>query len=287
MSHSKLQILSKRLVTTVFAGAYKSVFRGRGLEFDGLSEYQPGDDIRTIDWNVTARTGQPFVKRFVEEREMTVMLMLDQSASLNAESPRPSKKKMAAEISTLLATVAANSNDLVGLLTFAEKVKKYIPPAKGVRHSHRLIAEIASIPDASGSTDLASALVYLQNVTRRRLIIFLISDFITPDFTLELTPLARRHDVVAVSINDPFDLNLPDVGLLQVLDVESGQQRVIDTSSAKVRAAYATQAAYRQAVAAKAIRGAGAELLVINTTETPINALSRFFHSRKLRRGYH
>jgi uncharacterized protein (DUF58 family) len=279
----QLQILSTRLVTSLFAGAYRSVFRGRGIEFEELRDYQPGDDIRCIDWNVTARTGQPYIKRFVEEREMTVMLMLDRSASLNCPSAVRPKSEVAAEICALLAGAAARSNDRIGLLTFSEGIERYIPPGKGLRHTRRLIAEIALQPSATGGTDLAGALGYLQRVTRRPLILFIISDFISSDFRRDLTVITRRNDVVAVTISDPHDLSLPNIGLLQIADPETGLLKLIDTSSPGVRSAYAGQAAQRQASLRHIIATAGADLLPVSTTIPPEQVLSFFFKDRQRR----
>jgi uncharacterized protein (DUF58 family) len=278
-----LRILSTRLVTSILAGAYRSVFRGRGIEFEELCDYQPGDDIRCIDWNVTARTGRPCIKRFIEEREMTVMLLLDRSASLACPSPHRSKHEVAADICALLVGTATRSNDRIGLLTFGDRIERYIPPGKGVRHTHRLIAGIAAQPTTEGGTDLAGALNYLQRVTRRPVILFIISDFISTDFSSALSAAARRHDVVAVSIIDPHDRNLPNVGLLQVADAETGTRRLIDTSSPKVRSIYAHHAATRQEALQRTVTSAGAELLTVSTTIPPVQSLSRFFQARQRR----
>lgn len=280
---SRLQILSKRLVTSIFAGAYSSVFRGRGLEFEELREYQPGDDIRCIDWNVTARSDQPFIKRFVEEREMTVMLLLDRSASLECPSTRRPKSLVAAEICALLTSAAVRSNDRVGLMTFTNRVERFIPPGKGKRHAQRLIAEIEGQPVSAGSTDLACALDYLQRVIRRNVILFIVSDFISGDFQLPLAAAARRHDVVAVAVSDPHDQQLPDVGLLQVADAETGSRHLIDTGSTMVRQSYAAHAARQQEKLVKTIADSGAELLAVSTNTPPVQAISRFFQSRQRR----
>jgi uncharacterized protein (DUF58 family) len=283
MPDSRLQIISKRLVNSIFSGAYKSVFKGRGIEFDSLCEYQPGDDIRSIDWNVTARTGSPFIRHYAEEREMTVVLMLDVSASMYCPSPWRPKNEVAAEICALLATAAAHNNDRTGVLAFSGQVERYIPPQKGIRHARRLIAEIAANTASSGLTDLAGALAYLQKVTRRPIILFVVSDFICADFSVALSAAARCHDVVVVAVNDPQDIELPDVGLLQMADAESGCRRLIDTSSRKVRAAYMSHAANLQSAIQQTIAATKADLLTVNTTTSPIHALSYFFHSRQQR----
>jgi len=282
----QLQILSTRLVTSLFAGAYKSVFRGRGIEFEELCDYQPGNDIRSIDWNVTARTGRPFIKRFAEEREMTVLLVLDRSASLRCPSPRRPKHEVAAEVCALLATAAERNNDRIGLLTFGTGIECFIPPGKGSRHARRLIAEIAASPAASGGSDLAGALNYLDRVTRRPAIIFIVSDFICADFSTALAGVARRHDTVAIQLSDPFDFNLPDVGLLQVSDAESGQGRVVDAGSGAVRTAYARLAALRQSDIRQTIAVAGAEIMPLCTTAHPVHVLSRFFQGRRRARAF-
>ncbi len=279
----QLQILSTRLVTSIFAGSYKSVFRGRGIEFEELREYQPGDDIRSIDWNVTARFGRPFIKRFAEEREMTVMLMLDCSASMTCPSPRRSKNEAALEVCALLAGTAARSNDRIGLLTFGGQVERYLPPGKGVRHARRLIAELVSHATPDGGTDMAGTLDYLQRITRRPVILFIVSDFLCPDFSAALAAAALRHDVVAVGINDPHDLELPNVGLVQIRDAETGLQRLVDSGSAKVRRAYSRLAADRQTALSRMITAAGAELLTISTAAAPVQALGRFFQARRRR----
>lgn len=283
----QLQILSTRLVTSIFAGAYKSVFRGRGIEFEELRDYQPGDDIRCIDWNVTARTGKPCIKRFVDEREMTVMLMLDRSASLGCPSPSGSKSAVAAEVCALLAVTAARSNDRIGLLSFGAGIESYIPPGKGLRHARRLIAEVAAPASAAGATDLAGALEYMQRVLRRPAILFIVSDFISADFRRALASAARRHDVVAVAVSDPHDFDLPDAGLLLVTDAESGRRRVVDSGSKKVRSAYSRQGAERLAALKQTVASAGADYLQVSTSTPPVQALHGFFRIRQRRMRVH
>jgi uncharacterized protein (DUF58 family) len=279
----RLQIVSSRLVTSIFAGDYRSVFRGRGVEFVEVRDYQPGDDVRSIDWNVTARTGRPFVKQFIEEREMTVMILLDLSPSLACPGPHGPKSGVAAEICALLAYAAVRSNDRVGLMTFTDRVERYIPPAKGARQARRLVSELLRpLPERRG-TDLAGALDYLERVQRRGAILFLVSDFLAADFHLPLTAAARRHDVVAVSVTDPADFQLPDVGLLRVADAETGEQRLIDTSDARLRGAYREHAARRLAGLNRTLAAAGVEHLAVAAGVPPVQALTRFFHSRRQR----
>ena len=281
----RLRLVSARLVTGLFVGEYRSAFRGRGIEFGEVREYQPGDDFRSIDWNVTARSGRPFVKQYVEEREMTVMLLLDLSASMNFVSPRGSKAALAAEIAALLAFAATRSNDRVGLLTFSDRVERYMPPGKGPRHAQRLVADLQRPAPGSRRTDLGVALGYLERVQRRGAIVFLISDFLAADYSLPLAALARRHDVVAVAVTDDFDSELPGVGLLQVADLETGERHLIDCADAATRLAYLRQAQQRQFEMGRVLREAGAERLVVHTGSAPDRVLAQFFHGRLRRRG--
>lgn len=277
----KLQIFSKRLVTSTFAGAYKSVFRGRGMEFEKLAVYQPGDDVRSIDWNVTARTGIAYVKRFVEEREMALMLVLDKSASMKSPLPGRLKNEVAAEICALLAVAANCKNDQIGLLTFSDKVEKFIPPAKGIRHVFKIITEITAESSLTGSTDLAGALKYLQTVIKPSAIVFIISDFIATNFAFELVKIGKCHDTIACCVQSRYELNLCDLGLLQVRDVECGLQNLIDTSSPKVRFEYAKSAAARESLLKQKITETGSDFLPIDTITPPIQLLMRFFQKRQ------
>lgn len=279
----RLEILSARLVTSVFAGEYRSVFRGRGIEFEEVREYQPGDDVRGIDWNVTARVGSPFVKQYVEEREMTVMLLLDRSASLDAATPRRARSRVAAEACALLALAAARSHDRVGLLSFSDRIERYLPPAKGMRHAQRLIAELARTPAAGRGTDLAGALGFLGRVLHRAGIVFVVSDFLATDFRLPLAALARRHDVVAVTLVDPLDAALPAAGLVQVTDAETGARRLVDSRDARVRQAYRAHAEMQREALQQTLAAAGVERLTLTTDTSPVQALSRFFHGRRRR----
>lgn len=280
----RLQILSPRLVNSRFAGEYRSVFRGRGIEFEEVREYQPGDDIRNIDWNVTARTGRPFIKQFIEEREMTVILVLDRSASLQSASSQGSKARLGAEVCALLAFAAARSHDRVGLLKFSDHIEQYIPPAKGVRHVRRLVAEIRKPPETSNATtDLAGALRFLERVQRHGCILFLVSDFITTGYQSALTIASRRNDVVAVALSDPIDFELPDVGLVRMRDAESGYRRLVDSSNATVRQGYREHAAALRTALRSGLAGAGADLVEIGTADSPARALMHFFLERQLR----
>jgi uncharacterized protein (DUF58 family) len=247
-----------------------------------VREYQPGDDVRAIDWNVTARAGRPFVKQFIEEREMTVMILLDRSASLAGDGPRGPRARVAAEVAALLILAASRGNDRVGLLAFSAGIDQYLPAAKGPRHAQRLIAEISRGPEGQGS-DLAGALRYLEKVQRRGAIVFLLSDFIATEFRLPLAAAARHHDLVAIRIDDPLDHELPAAGLIQVMDPETGARRLIDSSNAKVREAWARHARQRLDSLGQTLKSAGVEHLVVSGAEAPVHALARFFQNRQRR----
>lgn len=281
----RLQIQSSRLVTGIFAGAYRSVFRGRGLEFQEVREYQPGDDVRCIDWNVTARAGRPYLKQFVEERDLTVLLLLDRSASLDCPTPRGPKSRTAAEACALLALAAARNHDRVGLLTCSDRVERYLPPAKGGRQAQRIVAELLSGKATGLGTDLAGALEYLDRVCRRPCTLCIVSDFQCGDLRLPLAALARRHDVVALQVTDDSDLELPEAGLIRVADPESGNLRLLDASAPRVRNAYKEQSASRRAKLLRDLAAAGARHLELHNGRPPIHALVRFFQSGRRQGG--
>jgi len=277
----RLQIMAARLVTGAFAGEYRSVFRGRGIEFETVREYQPGDDVRCIDWNVTARAGRPYLKQYVEERELTVMLLLDCSASLDCPTPRGPKSRVASEACALLAFAAARNNDRVGLLTYSDRVEAFIPPAKGSRQAQRVVAAALARQPSERGTDLAGALEHLNRVSRHGATICLVSDFQAADFRRELACLARRHDVVAAQVTDPTDRELPEAGLLQVRDPETGCRRLVDCSDTGVRHAYRLQAATRSDELLHAFRAVGVSSLELSTTVAPLESLTRFFQGRQ------
>ncbi|MDA8160360.1 MAG: DUF58 domain-containing protein [Desulfobacteraceae bacterium] len=233
-----IQIFTRRAVDDILAGEYLSVFKGRGMEFDEVREYAPGDEVRLIDWNVTARTGHPFVKRYVEERELTVFLAVDLSASGLFGSVNRRKSEVAAELCALLAFSAIRNNDKVGLLLFSERVERFIPPRKGASHVLRIIREVLDASPAGRGTDLALTLDFLGRVARKRGVVFLLSDFLAPDFARPLGSLARRHDLIAVSILDRRELSLPRLGLMALSDPETGRTRLVDTSDPAFQAAY-------------------------------------------------
>ena len=231
----QIQIRTQRLVTDAMAGEYESAFKGRGMEFEQVREYQPGDDIRHIDWNVTARMNAPFVKEHREERELTVMLLVDVSASGAFGSRGQLKNEVAAEIAAVLAYVAVHSNDRVGLVLFSDAVEKYIPPKKGRSHVWRVIREILNFEPEGHATDLQGALEFLTKVARRRVVSFVISDFLDRGFDDRLKIAARRHDLTAVSISDRREAELPSIGLIELEDAETGEVLRIDSSDRRVR----------------------------------------------------
>ncbi len=233
-----IEIYTSKAVNDVLAGEYESSFKGRGMEFDEVREYTPGDEIRTIDWNVTARMGTPYVKRFVEERELTIMFMVDLSASGAFGTVDKTKNETAAELTALLAFSAIKNNDKVGLIVFTDTIEMFIPPKKGVSHVLRLIRELITFEPRQAATNISEALDYLARVMHKRCVLFLISDFQADGFQKQLGILGRRHDLIAVSITDPRELSLPDVGLVELEDAETGELVLVDTSSVAVRRQY-------------------------------------------------
>jgi uncharacterized protein (DUF58 family) len=231
----QIEIHTKRLVNDIMAGEYHSVFKGRGMEFSEVREYQVGDDIRTIDWNVTARTGKPHVKQFVEERELTVMLLVDVSSSGEFGTQQQMKNEISAEISALLAFSAIKNNDRVGLLIFTDEVEKFVPPKKGRTHVLRVIREILYFKPQKKETDIKNALDYLNRVMNRKTVVFLISDFLSSNYDKPLQIANKKHDIIAITITDPREIELPTLGFLQLEDAETGENLFIDTYDRGVR----------------------------------------------------
>jgi len=279
----KIQIRTSHLVSDLFAGQYQSVFKGRGMEFAEVRLYQPGDDVRTIDWNVTARSGTPHVKRFAEERELTVMLVVDASASTIFGSRRQTKQALAAELGALLAFSAITNNDKVGLVMFSDRIELALPPRKGNRHVLRVIREILSLKPAGRGTDIPAALEHLGLVTKRRCVVFLISDFLTPGWRRALRVAARRHDVVAVVLEDPREAELPAVGLVELEEAETGERYVVDTRDWRVRDAFARQASIARVERDRDLRATDVDAIVVGTDRSYTEALLRFFRMRERR----
>jgi uncharacterized protein (DUF58 family) len=289
----QIEIRTHRLVDDSLAGHYHSVFKGRGMNFDEVREYVPGDEVRAIDWNVTARTGRPFVKKFVEERELTILLLIDLSASGEFGSAAGSKRERMAELGSVLAFSAVRNNDKVGLILFTDAVELYIPPAKGKTHILRVIREILFFEPQGRKTNLVSAIDFMNQVVKRRAIVFLISDYcLLGNFEQTLANLrpklrttARRHDLVTMAVNDRREIELPDVGLLTVEDAETGDLVEVDTGDAELRRAFGEIAAARQRELAHAVRGSGADHLALVSDEPYLPALLGFFKARERRRA--
>jgi len=278
-----LEIKTKGLVETVFAGNYHSVFKGRGMNFEDVREYQPGDEIRAIDWNVTARLGNAFVKKFTEERELTVMLIVDVSASGNFGSATQSKRELAAEVACLLAFSAIRNNDKVGLLLFTDRVELFIPPKKGRSHTLRLIREILFFEPVGRGTDPTLALDYLNKIVTRRAVVFFISDFQAPDFSHTLAVCGRRHDFIAVRIQDERETVLPNVGMITLEDAETGEQIEINTADRTTRARFSILADEQARDLVHTLRRNNIDAITLNTTEDYLPALRSFFKSRERR----
>jgi len=280
----RLELKTRALVETAFAGQYRSVFKGRGMNFEEVREYQPGDEVRTIDWNVTARLGHPYVKKFTEERELTVMLVVDVSASGAFGSVNLSKRELAAEVACVIAFSAIRNNDKVGLLLFSDHVELYIPPKKGRLHTLRLIREILFFEPRGRGTAPGLALHYLNRVHPRKAAVFLLSDFQTRLFDRELGITARRHDLIAMPVSDPLEAALPDAGIVVFEDAETGEQIEINTSDASVRAAYGHLVVRRREEWERAFRRKRIDSIALNTNEDYLPALREFFRVRERRR---
>jgi len=279
-----IQIYTSKAVNDVLAGEYHSVFKGQGMEFDEVRAYQPGDDIRTIDWNVTARTGHPYVKRYVEEREITVFFLVDLSRSGSFGSREKLKNEVAAEFCALLAFSAIKNNDKVGLIVFTDTIQLFIPPAKGTSHVLRLIRELlffepGTIRKKTGP-DIALALDYLGRVLHKRGVVFLVSDFLDQNFEKPLRVLARRHDLIAVKVSDPRELALPDVGLLEIQDAETGEIVVIDTGSKTVRSRYTHLAEEKNRALSDLFQSTGIDQIQLLTDRDYVLDLVKFFRKR-------
>ena len=280
----RLQIRARRLVRRLFLGEYHSVFRGRGIEFSEVREYTPGDEVRTIDWNVTARMGTPYVKKFVEERELVLYLLVDVSASASFSSTAATKRELAAELAALLAFAADANNDKTGLIAFSDRIETYLPPKKGLQHVLRLARELIYLRPQGQGTDLGLALDFLMRVAKRPGVAFLISDFHTSDFEPGLRLAAQKHDISALSLTDPRELELPPVGLVNLRDPESGAERLIDTQDRGERARFASAAAAAVAARRRLLAGLGVEEVAIRIDRSYIEPLMAYFRSHAARR---
>ncbi len=279
----RIEIRTGRLVSDIFSGQYESVFKGRGMEFSEVREYQPGDDIRTIDWNVTARYGKPFVKKFIEERELTVMLLVDASASGSFGTHGRMKEELAAELAAVLAFSAIKNNDKVGMIIFTDQVEKYILPKKGRTHILRIIREILYFKPSHKRTDITKALEYLNEVARRKAVTFLISDFISANYEKALNITNKKHDVIAITITDPREKELPDVGLIELEDSETGQYLTVNTGDRAFRDKYTGEYSARLENRSRMFRSMGLDSIDIYTDKSYIEPLIKFFKLRAKR----
>ncbi len=288
----KIRILTNKLIDDQLSGDYHSTFKGQGVEFDEVRPYVPGDDVRTIDWNVTAKTGLPYIKRFSEERELTILFMVDVSGSQGYGSVRRSKMELAAEVTALLALTAIRNQDKIGLILFSDEIVKYIPPRKGRDSVMRLVREVLAAEDsATGGTDIAAALKFLNSVQKRRAVVFLVSDFLlssvkpqTSSFEQLLRATARHHDMVCVPVSDPAEQELPNVGLVELEDPETGELVLVDTSSAAVRRRFSATASEENEELKRFFLKTGIDTLTIATDRPYINEVRALFKRRARKR---
>jgi uncharacterized protein (DUF58 family) len=279
----RIEIRSRRTVTDVFAGEYKSVFKGKGMEFLEVREYFPGDDIRTIDWNVTARTGTPYVKKFAEERELTLMILLDASASFDFGTRSRIKRELAAEIGGVLAFCSLRNNDKLSLAVFTDKIEKFIPPAKGTAHVLTTIKEILYFKPENKKTDMKLALEYISRVMAKRFILFIISDFLTPGYEKALKIVSKKQDVVPIRILDPLEIELPPAGVVELEDPESMQTIIVDTSDSQFRKNFILKRKEKYESVSSFFKNAGIDCIDIRTNEDYIKPLIKFFAMRARR----
>jgi uncharacterized protein (DUF58 family) len=280
----RIQIVARRQVNDLLAGEYLSAFKGRGMEFDAVREYVPGDEIRSIDWNVTARSEVPYVKTFCEERELTVFIAVDISASGAFGSQRISKMETAVEVAAVLMFASLRNNDKVGLMFFADDVVKYVPPRKGRGNVMRLIREMLATEPIKAETNISKALEYLGRVQRRRCVVFVMSDFLGPDCSRALAVANQRHDCIAVTLQDPREQEIPDVGFITLRDAETDELIELDTRHPKVRALFARAAQERESSLTASLRRANVDRLDIRTDSSYAHSLQKFFRMREHQR---
>ena len=282
----KIRILTNRLIDDQLSGDYHSTFKGQGVEFDEVRPYEAGDDVRSIDWNVTAKTGVPYIKRYSEERELTILFLVDVSGSQGYGSRGRSKMELAAEVTALLALTAIRNQDKIGLILFSDRIVKYIPPRKGRDSVMRLVREVlASEDDAKGGTDIEGALKFLNGVQKRKAVVFLVSDFlIDKSYERLLRATARRHDLVCVPVSDPAESELPDVGLVELEDPETGELVLVDTSSKAVRGSFAAKAAEEREALRTFFLKTGIDTMSVRTDRPYINEVRGLFKRRARKR---
>ena len=279
----RIEIFTNRLVNTVFAGEYESVFKGQGITFDEVREYQVGDEIRTIDWNVTARMGQAYIKKYVEERELVMMLVVDMSASTSFGSIAETKAEIAAEIAALLAFSAIKNNDKVGLICFTDTVEHFVPPRKGKRHVLRVVRDILHFQPKQSGTHIETALAFVDRVLKPHSVVFLISDFKDTGYEKQLRLSSKRHSLIAITLQDRREVELPDVGLIELEDAESGETVIVDTRSEEARRLYMELNQRADAERRQVFRANQVDSIHIRTDESYVKPLIRFFRQRAAR----
>ena len=280
---ARIRVITNRLVEEHLSGEYHSVFKGHGIEFDEVRDYVPGDDIRSIDWNVTARMGHPFVKRFCEERELTILFLVDISGSQRFGSGNRSKAETAAELTCLLALSAIKNQDKVGLICFSDQIELSIPPRKGRTAVMRIVREVLATEETHRGTDIEGALRFLNSVQKRRAIVFLVSDFLADGYEKALRVAAKRHDVICCPITDPREEQLPNVGLIEIEDAETGALMLMDTGSAQTRAAFQARAAKEREELASRLKRLKVDRIDVSTTRPFVDEVRKLFHQRQLR----
>jgi uncharacterized protein (DUF58 family) len=278
-----IELRTRGLVNSVFTGEYRSVFKGQGMEFSEVREYQPGDEVRSIDWNVTARMRRPFVKRYIEERELTVMLLVDLSGSERFGTVRRFKSELASELAAVLAMSAVRNNDRVGVLLFTDRIEHVVPPRKGRRHVLRIIRDLLAFEPVGRGTDMVAAIDYVARMLNQKAIVFIVSDFLEDDIDHPLKLLAQRHDVVAVTVEDPSERELPDIGIARLIDPETGETFEVDTSSSNVRNAYAERVGAERESRKHLLRRLAIDEVAVRTEGGVVEPLLRFFRVRETR----
>ncbi|MEA2765907.1 MAG: hypothetical protein QOK07_2311 [Gemmatimonadaceae bacterium] len=278
-----IELRTRGLVNSVFTGEYRSVFKGQGMEFSEVREYQPGDEVRSIDWNVTARMRRPFVKRYIEERELTVMLVVDLSGSERFGTVKRFKSELASELAAVLAMSAIRNNDRVGVLLFTDRVEHVIPPRKGRRHVLRIIRDLLAFEPVGRGTDMVTAIDYVARMLNEHAIVFIVSDFLEADIDHPLKLLAQRHDVVAVTVEDPSERLLPDIGVARLIDPETGETFEVDTSSPQVRDSYSQRVSTERDARKHLLRRLAIDEVAVRTEAGVVEPLLRFFRARETR----
>ena len=279
----RIHIRTSHIASDLFAGHYQSTFKGQGMEFEEVREYQPGDEIRRIDWNVTARQGKPFVKRFREERELTVMVLMDVSGSQEFGTTDQLKRELAAEVAATLAFSAIKNNDKVGLIGFSDRIERYVKPDKGTRHVLRVIRELLTLRATGRGTDIGLALDYLNRVSTRRAVVFVVSDFQAADYERSMRVARRRHDVIPIVLSDPREIELPKARLVDLVDAETGQRMTVDMSSKRFRDEYRRRALAASELREKEFRRMKIDGVELMTGQSFVEPLTKFFRAREAR----